>query len=120
MYPIGLVIGLLFRLGPRILIVSLELNVSPIAPCSTFFSIATTSPTDIPTDTYTQTHRHTDTQTHKHTDTQTHRHTDTQTNRHTQNPKITPQYTDKTPQTPTQPKSQLTHTTQIPQVTSRK
>src|SRR5438477_5369183 len=33
-YPIGLVIGLLFRLGPRILIVSLELNVSPIAPCS--------------------------------------------------------------------------------------
>ena len=33
-YPIGLVIGLLFRLGLRILIVSLKLNVSPIAPCS--------------------------------------------------------------------------------------
>src|SRR5437773_3734951 len=63
-YPIGLVIGLLFRLGPRILIVRLELNVSPIAPCSTFFSIATTSPTDTPPDTYTQT------QTHRHTDTQ--------------------------------------------------
>ena len=35
---------LLFRLGPHILIDSFELNVSPIAPSSTFFSIAATSP----------------------------------------------------------------------------
>src|SRR5438477_11199885 len=34
-YSIGLVIGLLFRLGPHILMVSLQLNVSLIAPCST-------------------------------------------------------------------------------------
>jgi hypothetical protein len=44
-YPIGFIIGLVFRLGLRVLIGSFELNVSPIAPCSirtpegTFLSI---------------------------------------------------------------------------------
>ena len=34
-YPIGLAIGLVFRLEPHIFVVSFELNVSPIAPPST-------------------------------------------------------------------------------------
>src|SRR5947207_1790583 len=33
-YPIGLALGLVFRLELLIFIVSFELNVSPIAPCS--------------------------------------------------------------------------------------
>src|SRR6266513_1096586 len=98
MYPIGLVIGLLFRLGPRILIVSLELNVSPIAPCSTFFSIATTSPTDTPPDTYTH----------------------TQTHRHTEYPEITPQNTVKIPPTRAKPPAQLFTASQLPSSSRRK
>src|SRR5436190_18797585 len=36
-YPIGLAIGLVFRLEPHIFVVSFELNVSPIAPPSIHF-----------------------------------------------------------------------------------
>ena len=49
-YPIGLAIGLVFRLEPHIFVVSFELNVSPIAPPSTFFSIAATSSTETDSD----------------------------------------------------------------------
>jgi len=41
-YPIGLAIGLVFRLEPHIFVVSFELNVSPIAPPSTDFNTKTT------------------------------------------------------------------------------
>jgi len=58
-YPIGFAARLLFRLELHILIDSFELNVSPIAHCSTFFSIATTSHTDTVTQSYTD---HTETQ----------------------------------------------------------
>src|SRR5437667_10977440 len=102
-YSIGLVIGLLFRLGPCILIVSLELNVSPIAPCSTFLSIATTSSLIHP-----QTHIH------------RHRHTDTQTHRHTEYPEITPQNTVKIPPARAKPPAQLFTASQLPSSSRRK
>jgi len=70
-YPIGLVIGLVFRLGLAIFISSYQLNVSPIASRSTFFSIATTSHTD------TETQRHTGIQSTQKTPSRLHLHVQT-------------------------------------------
>ena len=60
--PIGLAIRLVFRLELHIFVVSFQLNVSPIAPLSTFFSIAATSSTETDTDSDTDTDPDPDTQ----------------------------------------------------------